>query len=114
MRQIITITFVALLTFSCSEDKREIIGEWIEDSSSHRSEIVIFQKGIQIYSEAKYRGEALGANEITVVTINGEKRFVENVGDDIGKDKRFYTIDSHGNLVVYYNEEKIKTMVQKK
>lgn len=65
MKKAYGLIVIALLTFSCSDDKKEIIAKWIDDSALGVSTITIYQIDNMIYLENWNLGRRSGKKELT-------------------------------------------------
>lgn len=110
MKKVFGLTIIALLIFSCSDKKKEIIGKWTDDSQYGVATIIIYRKGNTIYLENRYGNAISGTKEMTAKEVEGQLRYIEKEGGDLEK---YYVINSHNNLEVYDDQGVIRTFKRK-
>lgn len=99
MKKVYGLIIIALLTFSCSDSKKEIIGKWI-DSSQHGTTMIIYREGNSVYVENKYGQQTNSIQELTEEKVGVKLRYVEKEGGDLAKS---YVIDPD-HLRVYNDQ----------
>ncbi|MBL4657279.1 MAG: hypothetical protein JKX73_04710 [Flavobacteriales bacterium] len=106
MKKVYALLIIALMIFSCSNYRKEIIGKWINNSKYGVATITMYQKGDAFYLENSYQGKITGTKELTTKEVEKQLRYVEKDGGDLAN---YYVIDDQKSLRIYNDQGIINT-----
>lgn len=107
MKNVYGFIVIALLTFSCSDNGKEIVGIWNEDTKDYGETIIIYRQNHSLYLESR-SGQFLNSiKEMTAKEVKGHVGYFYKEGNGTGM---YYVIDDEKNLGVYGENGLMQTL----